>query len=180
MDDEWVPEATRLAMVRILEHAELVGLANTEEFTFRSFFMAAACELLDKPRFQTEWRKFDLLVQADDTASLIEFKYYMSRPTYRLDGSAGPRKGGASAKNEREFHACVEKLRTTTIDGIDQHRLVLVYHRDDHVTGRSSRSLHGSYGRLGPSTSVARVWSFAHETLEARVLEPAPGLDTLR
>ncbi|WP_214364598.1 hypothetical protein [Pseudonocardia sp. H11422] len=54
MDDEWVPEATSLAMARILEHAELVGLANTEEFTFRSFFMAAACELLDKPRFQTE------------------------------------------------------------------------------------------------------------------------------
>ncbi|GAA3251051.1 hypothetical protein GCM10017691_63530 [Pseudonocardia petroleophila] len=57
---------------------------------------------------------------------MIEFKYYMSRPTYRLDGSAGPRKGGASAQNEREFHACVEKLGTTTIDGIDQRRLVLV------------------------------------------------------
>ncbi|GAA3251057.1 hypothetical protein GCM10017691_63540 [Pseudonocardia petroleophila] len=54
MDDEWVPEATRLAVVRILEHAELVGLANTEEFTFRSFFMTAACELLYKPRFQTD------------------------------------------------------------------------------------------------------------------------------
>ena len=42
-------------MARILDHAGKVGLANTEEFTFRSFFMAAAYELLDKPRFQTEW-----------------------------------------------------------------------------------------------------------------------------
>lgn len=174
MDDEWVPEATSLAMTRILEHAELVGLANTEEFTFRSFFMAAACELLDKPRFQTEWHKFDLLVQTGDTAALIEFKYYLSRQTYRLDGSPGPKKGGASAQNEREFAACVEKLRTIAVDGIDQRRLVLVYQRDDHSTGRRSRSLHGSYGRLGTSPSIARVWSFAHEPLEARVLEPLP------
>lgn len=57
---------------------------------------------------------------------MIEFKYYLSRQTYRLDGSAGPRKGGAGAQNEREFQACVEKLRTTTttttIAGIDQRR----------------------------------------------------------
>lgn len=174
VDDEWVPEATRLAMIRTLEHAELVDIANTEEFTFRSFFMAAACEVLGKPRFQTEWNKFDLLVQAGDRTALIEFKYYLSRRTYRLDGSPGPRKGGASAKNEREFHECIDKLRNTVVDGIDQRRLVLVYHRDDHVTGRSSRSFHGSYGQLAPSASVARVWAFAHKSLEARVLEPAP------
>lgn len=87
---------------------------------------------------------------------MIEFKYYLSRQTYRLDGSAGPRKGGAGAQNEREFQAYVEKLRTTTtIAGIDQRRLVLVYHRDDLATGRRTRSLPGSYGWLGPSTSVA-------------------------
>jgi hypothetical protein len=173
MDDEWVTEATRRAMVRIAEHAELVGLANTEEFTFRSFFMAAAFELLDRPRFQTEWRKFDLLVQAGGANTLIEFKYYMARRTYHLDGNPGPWRGGPSAQNEREFSACVEKLRSTTVDGIDERRLVLVYDRVGPARG--SRSLHGSYGRLAPCASVARVWPLAHGPLEARVLEPAPG-----
>jgi hypothetical protein len=151
-----------------------VGLANTEEFTFRAFFMAAACELLDKPRFQTEWAKFDLLVQAGGTASLIEFKYYLLRRNYHLDGTPGPKKGAAGTKNEAEFHACINKLRNSVLDGIDERRLVLVYERDDHVPGRGSRSLHSSYGQLAPSTSLARVWSFASGPLEARVLEPIP------
>jgi hypothetical protein len=172
--DEWIPEATRVAMARILDHAGKVGLANTEEFTFRSFFMAAAYELLDKPRFQTEWGKFDLLVQSDDGTALIEFKYYLLRRTYRIDGTPGPRKGGAGTKNETEFHACIDKLRNTVIDGIDQRRLILVYERDGRLTGRRCRSLHGSYGQLAPSTSLTRVWSLTHGPLEARVLEPAP------
>lgn len=173
-DDEWVPQATRLAMVRILDHAEKVCLANTEEFTFRSFFMAAAYELLDRPRFQTEWGTFDLLVQTRDTSCLIEFKYYLRRRTYRLDGTPGRRKGGAGVKNEAEFRACVDKLRAATVSGIDQRRLVLVYEREDQHGGTGSRSFHDSYGRLEASAELARVWRVSQGRLEARIVEPAP------
>jgi hypothetical protein len=175
-NNDWVPEATRLAMARILDHAGKVGLANTEEFTFRAFFMAAAWELLDKPRFQTEWAKFDLLVQAGGTASLIEFKYYLLRRTYRIDGTPGPKKGGAGTKNEAEFQACINKLRNSVLDGIHVRRLVLVYERDDDVADGGKRSLHSSYGQLAPCTFLARVWSFANGPLEARVLEPTPAM----
>jgi hypothetical protein len=55
MDDlEWVPEVTLEAMVRVLAHAEKLGLTNTDESTFRAFFMAAAHDGLGTPRFQTE------------------------------------------------------------------------------------------------------------------------------
>src|SRR3954468_22776393 len=112
MDDlEWVPEVTREAMVRILDHSEKVGLANTEEFTFRAFFMAAAHDRLATPRFQTEWRTFDLLMQQGDAAFLIEFEYYMLRRNYDIDGTPGGPMGGAGLKNEAEFNACLAKLR---------------------------------------------------------------------
>jgi hypothetical protein len=109
-----VVAATHEALVRLLEHAGKVGLANTEEFTFRSFFMAAAHDLLDDPRFQTEWRKVDLLVQHGNVATLIEFKYYLLRRTVHLDGTHGRAKGGAGLKNESEFRTCLSKLRTAS------------------------------------------------------------------
>lgn len=157
----------------MLNHAQTVGLANTEEFTFRSFFMIAAAEILPNTRFQTEWSYFDLLVQSGDSASLIEFKYYIPRRTYRLDGGRGSWKGGASKKNESEFWSCVDKLRANVPKGIEERRLVLVYLRDDDQRRRLGRSFHSSYGQLGPSDSLARVWSFSEGPLEARVLEPA-------
>jgi hypothetical protein len=155
-------------VARVLDHAEKVDLANTEEFTFRSFFMAAASELLDAPRFQTEWGTFDLLVQSGDTASLIEFKYYLLRRTYRLDGSPGPKKGGAGPKNEREFGACLDKLRNTIVDGIDQRRLVLVYERDDHLAGRGS-------GRCTAATANSQRQSRLPESGHSRTDRSKPG-----
>ncbi len=61
-------------MVRVLAHARKVGLSNTKEFTFRAFFMAPAHDRLrshdplNDPRFETEWKKFDLLVRHDGVA----------------------------------------------------------------------------------------------------------------
>lgn len=78
---DWVPDVTHEAMVRLLAHAKKVGLTNTEESTFRAMFMAAAHDLLDAPQFQTEWKKFDLLLQVGGVATIIEFKYYMVRRT---------------------------------------------------------------------------------------------------
>jgi hypothetical protein len=172
-DLEWVPAATQKAMVRLLDHADKVGLTNTEEFTLRAFFMAAAHDLRPSRRFQTEWKKFDLLVQDDDVATLIEFKYYLHRRSADLDGTAGRPKGGAGPKNEAEFAACLAKLRTTAVPGVAQRALVLVYERDDD-RGRET-SFHGSYGALEESAAVARVWRLAEGPLEARVLQPTDG-----
>ena len=83
---DWVPQVTREAMVRLLAHAAKVGLPNTEEFTFRGLFMAAAHDLLDGPRFQTQWARFDLLVQLGEREAVIEFKYYLLRRTVGLRG----------------------------------------------------------------------------------------------
>src|SRR6266511_4274431 len=107
---DWVLEVTREAMTRILAHADKVGLANTDECTFRALFMAAAHDLLDAPRFQTEWRRFDLLVQMGADATVVEFKYYLVRRTFGLRGEPLGYKGGAGPKNEAEFRDCVHKL----------------------------------------------------------------------
>jgi hypothetical protein len=73
---DWVVAATDKALARLLDHVGKVGLANTEEFTFRSFFVGAAHDLLEDPRH-------------DDSATLIEFKYYLLRRTLHLDGTCG-------------------------------------------------------------------------------------------
>jgi len=134
--------------------------------------MAAAHDLLDSPVFQTEWKKFDLLVQVGGVNTLIEFKYYLLRRTYGLDGVAGQAKGGPSLKNEAEFQACLGKLRDTVVPGIEQRRLILVYERDGNSSRR--RSLHRSYGELQPGPTIARVWPLSVGQLEGRVLEPTP------
>lgn len=145
---------TRMALTRTLEHAAAVGLSNTEESTFRAFFMAAAHHVLDAPRFQTEWKKFDLLVQADREATLVEFKYYLLRRNFDLSSAPGRRKGGPGSQNEAEFYACLNKLRDTVVEGIDHRRLVLVYQRDDRPT---RRAFHRSYGELNRTALIAQV-----------------------
>lgn len=171
-------------MTRILEQADKVGLSNTEEFTFRSFFMAAAHGLLESPRFQTEWHRFDLLVQAGETATLIEFKYYLRRRTIGLDGTPEGWKGGAGLQNEREFFACLDKLGTTAIDGIHKRRLVLVYERDELDAQRGTKTPHhnygSSYGSLKQSPKVEQVWSLTNGPLEARILQPADTVGHVR
>src|SRR5687768_9496131 len=45
---EWVPDATREAMRRASEHAAKVRQTNTDEFTFRAFFMTATHDMADR------------------------------------------------------------------------------------------------------------------------------------
>jgi hypothetical protein len=90
--------------------------------------MAAARDQLGpSPRFQTEWRKFDLLVQTGELATIIEFKYYLQRRTLGLQGEPLGFKGGPGPRNEAEFKACVHKLRTAVPQGVTDRRLILVY-----------------------------------------------------
>jgi hypothetical protein len=170
---DWVPGVTREAMVRLVAHAAKVGLPNTEEFTFRALFMAAAHDLLDRPRFQTEWARFDLLVQLGEHATLIEFKYYLLRRTVGLRGELLGYKGGAGLKNEAEFRACVRKVRNAVLPaGVDDRRLILLYERD--YTRQSRHSFHLSYGHLSPGSEYAEVTSLTEGPLEARVLRIQP------
>lgn len=165
----WVPDVTGEAMVRLLEHAKKVGSPNTDEFTFRAMFMVAAHDLLDAPRFQTEWNKFDLLVQIGDTTTVVEFKYYMRRFTFGLGGERMLPKGGPSRQNEKEFWKCVHKLRTRELPGVGDRWLVLLYDRPPEDTSRYS--FHRSYGDLAPGEDFMEVWPLNKgEWLEARVL----------
>src|SRR5919112_2713985 len=128
---DWVPDVTREAMRRLLAHAEKVELPNTDESTLRAFFMAAAHDqLVPRPRFQTEWRRFDLLLQIGELATVIEFKYYVQRRSQGLQGELLGFKGGPGPKNEAEFNFCVQKLRTAVLTGVGDRRLILVYERE--------------------------------------------------
>ena len=173
--DDWVVDATAEAVRRLLEHAGKVGLANTEEFTLRAMFMAAAHDRLTaagrQPRFHTEWHHFDLLIQVDDDNTVIEFKYYLLRHTTGLHGEFLSYKGGASLQNEREFDNCVTKLRTLVPAGIGDARLVLVYGTDTKPAG--IRSFHHSYATLASTNDldVAPVW-VDDDRLAAMVLRP--------
>ncbi|MCZ2807591.1 hypothetical protein O2W18_20995 [Modestobacter sp. VKM Ac-2983] len=173
---EWVPEVTLEAMRRISAHAEKVGPTNTDEFTFRAFFMAAAYDAaegqgLEKTlRFQTEWHRFDLLVQLADVPMLIEFKYYVIRRTLDLDGKRRDFKGGPGPQNLSEFHAALRGLRAGDLYGVSQHRLIVVYLRDDALP--KGQSWHKTFGGLQPDFSIAQVWQCASGPFEARILEP--------
>jgi hypothetical protein len=169
---DWVPDVTREAMRRLHAHADKVGLPNTDECTLRAFFMAAAHDLLGMPgpRFQTEWRRFDLLVQIDERATVVEFKYYMQRRTLGLGGELLGFKGGPGPKNEVEFNDCVQKLRTVVLPGVGDRRLILVYVCE--ANGRSRYSFDRSYGGLAVGDDLADVQSLVVGRLEGRVLRP--------
>jgi hypothetical protein len=171
---DWVPDVTREAMRRLLVHADKVRLPNTDECTLRAFFMAAAHDLLGMPgpRFQTEWSgyRFDLLVQIDARATVIEFKYYMRRRTLGLGGELLGFKGGPGRQNEGEFYKCVQKLRTVVLPGVGDRRLILVYVRE--ANGRSRYSFDRSYGGLTVGDDLADVQSLAVGPLEGKVLHP--------
>jgi len=170
---DWVPDVTHEAMIRLLQHAEKVGLPNTDECTFRALFMAAVHDLPEppRPRFQTEWQRFDLLVQVDEEATIIEFKYYMRRRTYGLHGDPLAYKGGAGPKNEKEFNDCVKKLRTSLPPEVGDGRLVLIYDRESDR--QPQYSFHRSYGHLAASADLMDVRSLTVGRLEGRVLRPS-------
>ena len=169
---DWVPDVTLEAMRRILTHAAKVGLSNTDEFTFRAFFMAAAHDYFGstRPRFQTEWHRFDLLVQFDEIATVLEFKYYIRRRTFDLRGNPLDFKGGPGMQNEREFNDCARKLRNAALPGVEDRRLILIYERD--WIGKFRRSFHQSFGELAVGADIADVQALAEGPLESRILRP--------
>src|SRR5215470_1221103 len=155
---DWVPEVTREAMLRLVAHATKVGLSNTEEFTFRGLFMAAAHDLLDRPRFQTEWERFDLLVQLGEHTTVIEFKYYLLRRTVGLRGELLGYKGGAGLQNEAEFRRCVSKLRDAALPAMRCAGLLARLARHGQPVDRAGS---GPVVEIYPAASLQR-WAMPH------------------
>ncbi|MBX3363943.1 MAG: hypothetical protein KF866_04185 [Phycisphaeraceae bacterium] len=166
--DDWIVPATQEAMHRMDEHASLVGIANTDEFTFRSMFMAAAKANQGSLAFYAEWEKFDLLVMDGGKRRLIEFKYYLTRPRVGPDGRPVGWKGGAGPGNEREFWRCVEKLRSFRHSPVSDRAVILTYERE--APRRSRYSYHASYGGLCDDERCCRVIELSSELLVGRVI----------
>jgi hypothetical protein len=110
MKKQAIISALQNSKAAFLEHTRCVGLANTNESTYRSFFLDQLCKENQSVLCQAEWRRVDLFVKLDNRNILIEFKYYLHRRSMKLDGSLGNRKGGASLQNKSEFDKCVRQL----------------------------------------------------------------------
>ena len=159
--DKLLKEAAAAAMNRLAEHAFVVGLPNTDEFTFRSFFIYELKQLLPAAQCESEWKRVDLLVRNDDKNVIIEFKYYMHRRSMRLDGSPANWKGGPGPKNEGEFAACVDQLHRCTFHPVAAKYLILVYERTNPRNSRHCFT--GSYGSLVADGPIVQVKAVRHK-----------------
>ena len=138
--------ALHRAMSKLQRHLKLVGGNNADEATFRSFLLAEIMRLAPEAKGQIEWHRFDLLVRCGTSNMLIEIKFYMPDRTFALDGTPGNWKGGAGPKNESEFSACVDKLRSTNLASISHKFLILVY--ESRTVRQSKYSFSKSYEDL--------------------------------
>lgn len=155
---KWLDQALRDGHARLERHADQIGIANVDEFTFRAFVMASITEQCPDARLQSEWRKFDLLVQAPTETHLIEFKCYVLRRTINLDGTPGTWKGSAGPKNEGEFWKNIQKLQQAQLPPIDGRHMVLCY--EHSPTRRSRYSFEMSYGSIKPGQAIREVRRF--------------------
>ena len=160
MDKELI-RVLSATMVRLQEQVRFVGLPNTDEATYRSFFLAEVSRQLPQLTCETEWNRVDLLLQHGSRNVLIEFKYYVERRSRQLDGSLGHWKGGPGPKNESEFWTCVEQLAECTFEPIYRKYLILVYQRGS-VRGGTRYSYSLSYDSLTPGSSIERVIRVPH------------------
>lgn len=139
------------AMRRFSRHVRLIGLPNTDEPTFRSFVLAEIMRRFPEARCQTEWHRFDLLVQLDSENVLIEFKYCIHRRTSELNGEDGTWKRGPGPGNESEFWTCIQKLRDCDLV---QHKFVILAYECDKAWTRTY-SYEQSYGRIRPDRNIS-------------------------
>jgi len=170
-----IEQAVSAALQRLKTHSGLVGLSNVDEDTFRSFVIAAIMERSPTVKCQTEWHKFDLLVQGRAVNVLVEFKFYLFRQTREIDGHLGSWKGGAGPKNESEFWDCVGKLHNHRNAAVQHRLLILVYQIGDPQP--SKYSFAKSYDGLATDTKIGAVTDIPHgmaETLTCKILEVLP------
>jgi hypothetical protein len=175
--ETWVEGVAAAALEEFVSRTATIGLANTNEFVFRLFFMDALHKAHPAAMMETEWQRFDLLVRLNDRRYLVEFKYYICRRTIGLDGAAGQRKGGAGTQNASEFWACVDKLRDCSHTPVHGKYLVLVYERFQPAMGQ--RTFEESYGDLKACGRLTEVAVMNRESLVCKLLEIPPNAHAL-
>jgi len=170
-----IEQSVSAALQRLKTHSNLVGLSNVDEATFRSFVIAAIMERCPTANCQTEWHRFDLLVQGEAVNVLVEFKFYLFRQTHEIDGRLGSWKGGAGPKNESEFWDCVGKLHNHRDAAVHHRLLILVYQIGYPPPGKYSFAK--SYDGLAASATIDAVTDIPHgmaEALTCKILEVLP------
>jgi hypothetical protein len=173
--DSVLKTVAEAAMNRLADHVAVVGLWNTDEFAFRSFFLYELMKVLPSAQCETEWQRFDLLVRERDRNTLLEFKYYLHRRSTSLSGFLASWKGDAGVQNRREFSACIEKLHTCPFEPIHAKYMVLVYERTNPRTG-STNCFSQSYGTLpieGPLTAVTDIQHKLDDSVACRLFRIA-------
>lgn len=107
--------ALRLAINNALEdvaaEVKLIPLVHWSESVFRYFVVRRL--LCDNPEIDcwTEWNRVDLLIQREDAAAAVEFKFFGSPELPSRTRGVIRYKGRPSAKNLSEVQAVLEKLR---------------------------------------------------------------------
>lgn len=162
----WMLDAAREALALMDDHAQVVCVRNTDESTFRSFFLRSLLTYHKDWDCDSEWSRVDLLVRGSGEKAFIEFKYYLSKPRRMLDGKQKGFKGGAGKKNEAEFQCCIEQLHTTPYGPVDNKYVVLVYEQNAPDGVKSFYD--DSYGVLTVEGPVVAI-----ERLEARLFRCA-------
>ncbi len=160
---EWLHAAIGDSLARLEAHADEIELVNIDEFTFRAFMMASIVAQRPDAQLQAEWKKYDLLVQVDGKNHLIEFKFYVLRRTFDLDGRPGNWKGSAGSKNEGEFWKNIQKLHECKHNPIDGRHMVLCCERES--TRASRYSFEKSYGAISPDEMIGQVVNFESKRL---------------
>jgi len=113
-------------------------------------------------KFQTEWKRMDLLIQAKGRNTLVEFKFNLYRRTFDLQSKPLSWKGNAGAQNEREFWACVDKLKSYNDSLVQEKFLVLVYRVQCPMTHPSAKKYETIYANLSNNERIHHVEEITH------------------
>lgn len=95
---------------RMEQDLQYLNPSLLNESVFRHHLVRALTDLRPDALIQTEWKRIDLVIQADGITHLVEIKYYGDHKAEHLDGSGSWMKGGPGKKNFSEFVTCLNKL----------------------------------------------------------------------
>ncbi|MFZ1898011.1 hypothetical protein [Methanoregula sp.] len=116
------------------------------ESVFRYFFIKSLSKHYPKNRFETEWKRFDLLMTDGEAGTIIEFKFYFLNKHSTIDDKFKRFKGGPGKKNDKEFENCLERMSLLKEEGIHDKYLIVVYEETNN-----SKSFGKNYNHIEPA-----------------------------